>query len=108
MKKKPHSNPKKRSSRAPKSAAVLVAGVLGSVPALPASANALPSDTAIAKLSSGALKRLLVNLRTEEYSGPGGAPVRVADTDHDSHVMHGSHNSFTSHGQHTSFTNQAG
>ena len=70
-----------------------------------APAPAMPpqlSDAAIAKLSPGALRRLLLNLRQEEQGTSKGGVILVAD--HDSHVMHGSHNSFGSHGQHTSTT----
>jgi hypothetical protein len=66
------------------------------------SAAAQLDDEAIAKLSSGALRRLLLNLRAEEQAT--GKPALKLAADHDSHVMHGSHSSFGSHGQHTSST----
>ncbi len=65
-------------------------------------------DDDIQRLSSGALKRLLFQLRNEERTTAGGNSMKgPAFADHDSHVMHGSHGSFHSHGQHTSFTNAA-
>jgi hypothetical protein len=63
------------------------------------------TDDAIAKLSPGALRRLLLNLRQEDQGSGKRGPMVAAD--HDSHVMHGSHSSFGSHGQHTSFSNSS-
>jgi hypothetical protein len=57
------------------------------------------SDDAIAKLSSGALRRVLLQLRNEEGLAGDGT---VAFSNHDSYVAHGSHTSHGSHGQHTS------
>ena len=99
---------RKRSSKhRPRAAAVVLAGVLASAPV--ASAGAMPqlTDEAIAKLSPGALRRLLMNLRAEDEQAAKNTPALMIARDHDSHVMHGSHSSFGSHGQHTSFSNAA-
>jgi hypothetical protein len=86
--------------------AVALAGALATT-----SASAMPGapqygDEVIEKLSAGALRRLLLNLRQEEQTAGGSAALRLA-ADHDSHVMFGSHSSHGSHGQHTSFSNSA-
>jgi len=87
-------------------AAVVLAGALATMPAQAAPAMPQFSDEVIAKLSAGALRRLLLNLRHDEKAAGGAAALRLA-ADHDSHVMFGSHSSHGSHGQHTSFSNSA-
>jgi hypothetical protein len=57
------------------------------------------SDEIIGKLAPGALRSVLLRLRSE------GQLLQVAD--HDSHVMFGSHESHGSHGQHTSHSSSA-
>ncbi len=66
---------------------------------LPGPTEAIPAmeeltEDLIAKLSPGALKRVLVELRQED-----GNPASAA---HDSYVRHGSYGRHNSHGKHTS------
>jgi hypothetical protein len=86
--------------------ALVLASTLAATPVATAAPMPQFTDQAIAKLSAGALRRLLLNLRQDEQANEGGSPLKLA-ADHDSHVMFGSHSSHGSHGQHTSFTNAA-
>ncbi len=104
MKTKPKKERKTSRRRTP--TAVVVASALAATPAAAAPAMPQFTDEAIAKLSTGALRRLLLNLRPDEQTGGGSAALRLA-ADHDSHVMFGSHSSHGSHGQHTNFSNSA-
>lgn len=87
--------------------ALVIASVLASAPASAAPDRPEFSDEVIAKLSPGALRRLLLNLRHEDDPAGNRTSALRASADHDSHVMFGSHSSHGSHGQHTSFTNSA-
>jgi len=94
---------KRRRSRA----AIVLAGTLAATPAATAAASVPEiTDQAISKLSAGALRRLLVNLRQDEQKSGGATALKVA-ADHDSHVMFGSHSSHGSHGQHTSHSSSS-
>jgi|ERR1043165_4622661 hypothetical protein len=102
---------KKRTSKSASSrhrrsapAAVALAGVLASVPAASASAVPQITDEVLAKMSPGALRRLLLNLRHEDAATARRTPALTIAADFDSYVMHGSHSKFSSHGQHTSYS----
>jgi hypothetical protein len=96
--------------RRTRSAAVVLAGIISSTAAAPASAAPQIGSDTIAKLSAGALRRLLLNLR-QEHAGQDSRFIPVADFDsyimHGSHSQHGQHDSHGSHGQHSSFANHA-
>lgn len=96
----------RKTGRRRRRTAVVLASALAATPAAAAPAMPQFTDEAIAKLSTGALRRLLLNLRQDEQAGGGSAALRLA-ADHDSHVMFGSHSSHGSHGQHTNFSNSA-
>jgi hypothetical protein len=95
----------KRRRRRSAPAALALAGVLASVPAGAAGAATQITDEVLAKMSPGALRRLLLNLRHEDEATAKRTPALTIAADFDSYVMHGSHSKFSSHGQHSSFSN---